>query len=168
MLKRISLVTALVMSAGCATQMSVHNPEGKPASDLARVASQKHAAWLGKYDMISSITTVLNDKGQTVADSTFFAGSPKEVSVPEGKYFFLIKCEARGLYNFQRVTVDLKAGESYTAYCLGHYRPAAFGDHLEGALGFISSNENWHEERKAAQALVDHVVSQKYQKGTEK
>lgn len=159
-LKNIMLLSVCYLAiTGCATTIETHNPNNLPLENLSTVAAEDIGRFIEDYEILTELSYASDVNGDKVIDVSGWGVEPEFVSLIPGQYQFLIRCEARGLYNFHKVDVTLEESQAYTAYCLGRYEDGTFGDRLTGMLGFISRTDNLEADKVKNQEIVDQPDS---------
>lgn len=150
-------VITMLLLAGCASYKDYYNPSNLGDESLAVIESEDVGAWVGDYEILASLVRIFNAEGEVVAEGDFWKGDPRKVELTPGLYQVVVRCDGRGLYNFHPINISLKAGEHYTAYCLGQYSEPGLFNRLRGMQGFVSENSVFKAEAKKNQEFVDSI-----------
>jgi hypothetical protein len=114
-MKRNLSIVATSLLVGCAPLPSVYNPESQPPDQLATVIAYDDKGAFPEHG-ITEVIKVWDDNQKLVID--YRIGTVHEkLSIPEGNYHFLMRCQNPPLLSTPQISVHLEEAEEYTVFC---------------------------------------------------
>lgn len=108
----------------------------------------------------ASINKITDKNGKNILKKNYISSRNIKAAM-EGTNKIQIQCLYRGYFNFQWIEYNMTNSQEYVAYCLGDISDAAIGKKANALYAFISKKENFEENKKFNQEILDNPPTEK-------